>query len=60
MSTFEHLQEIQKECIDRTCDNCPHFVEASKYRMECLYALAFGDAPYEWNLENLDGILKEY
>ncbi len=61
MTALERLQQIQKECIDRKdCSDCPHMVEVSFTRSECIYGMTFGTEPFNWNLENIEGVLKEY
>lgn len=56
MTTLEHLEKIQKECLaQKDCTRC------SCYDGElCIWKEVFNTAPYDWNLESLKGVLYGY
>ena len=57
MTALEHLEAIQKECLEHEndCIYCPCYEKGI-----CVWKKAFNTAPYDWNLEPLKGVLYGY
>ncbi len=59
MTEFEYMKRIQEECISSdSCDGCPDCM-ATSYGMDCCYKIKGRDYPYNWNLKDLERVLKE-